>query len=782
MKSRLLLFCFMLCFLKVSAQKKIKINYQSKSLVAVLSDLEQNFYIKFSYSTEIVDKQHISLKSDQASLQDVFSAIENQTNIYIVKETERYYFLKKQQPNLSPIQLLDEVVIKEYLTTGISKKKDGTIKFEPQKLGILPGLTEPDVLQSLQLLPGVQSPLESAAGLYINGGTPDQNLVLWDGIRMYHSGHFFGMISAFNPYITNSISYAINGVKSKYGNSVSGVIDITSHNDVPEDTEGGFGFNMTHADAFVKVPVNKQFSVMASVRRSFTDDVKTNTFKNLSKRVFQNTKITEGNKVFTDDEFTLTKDRFYFFDATLKVIYKPSSKDEIIVSSLFTENKLNYAFTIQEFDEKSTDKLDLSNRGISATWKHEYSANFFHEIRAYYSKFKIDYLGTNDYPDGGFNRTIKFNDINDKGIFFNSEWIINSDNILNFGYQFATNTAKYNLSYDSDIADNENFEEFDDKTNNSHAWYAECNASKFKNIDISLGLRTEYISLLNKFYLEPRILTQFQVTPFFKTKLSLEQRRQNISQIIEFNTQDFGLENSIWVLAEPDFVPLQKSNVLSFGANFKKNSWEIDASFYTRNTEGLTTLKQGFESENQEFFDQGESEISGVDVLVKKKINGYRTWLSYSTMRKKFKFYTINNGKRFNGNFHIAHQFYWAQSYDFNNFNISLGWQFRTGIPYTKGIGLDVDNTILFGAINAHRLPNYHRLDFSSTFKFTVSKQKKYKGKLGLSVINLYNRKSVLGRDYKVRLSSAGNEDYFLQEVEKSALGITPNVVFRLEF
>ncbi len=108
---------------------------------------------------------------------------------------------------------LEEVLISDYITQGISKKQNGAIEVAPKKLGILPGLIEPDVLLSLQLLPGIQSSSETASGLQIRGSSPDQNLVLFDGIKMYQSGHFFGLISSFNPYVTKKISLYRNGTK-----------------------------------------------------------------------------------------------------------------------------------------------------------------------------------------------------------------------------------------------------------------------------------------------------------------------------------------------------------------------------------------------------------------------------------------------------------------------------------------------------------------------------------------------------------------------------------------
>jgi hypothetical protein len=36
-----------------------------------------------------------------------------------------------------------------------------------------------------------ESTNESIANINVRGGTNDQNLMLWDNIKMYHSGHFW---------------------------------------------------------------------------------------------------------------------------------------------------------------------------------------------------------------------------------------------------------------------------------------------------------------------------------------------------------------------------------------------------------------------------------------------------------------------------------------------------------------------------------------------------------------------------------------------------------------
>ena len=95
---------------------------------------------------------------------------------------------------------LDEVVINTDSRQQIIKMNENVsqISLSPKRLASIPNLGEKDIFRALQLLPGVSGTNESSAGLYVRGGTPDQNLVLLDGFTVYHVDHFYGFFSAFN--------------------------------------------------------------------------------------------------------------------------------------------------------------------------------------------------------------------------------------------------------------------------------------------------------------------------------------------------------------------------------------------------------------------------------------------------------------------------------------------------------------------------------------------------------------------------------------------------------
>ncbi|MEM6718218.1 MAG: carboxypeptidase-like regulatory domain-containing protein [Bacteroidota bacterium] len=684
---------------------------------------------------------------------------------------------------------LETVLLKNYLTSGIDKNSNGNISLSPSQLGILPGLTEPDVLQSIQLLPGIQSPNETASGLFIRGGTPDQNLILWDGIKMYHSGHFFGLISAFNPYVIEEVSVYKSGTETRYGDRISGVIDIQTDTKVPEKLSGGFGFNMTHGDAYLKIPIGKNFGVTVSARRAFTDLVETFTYNNFSDRVFQNTNITESTEI-TENVFSETENNFFFTDYTIKLIGKLSDKDEIMISNLRTKNELDFMSEIAAFEETSRDQLSIQNTGFSGFWKRQWNANFSHTFDAYYSRFDFDYLG--DFRGNIVDITEqdqKRNRIKDIGFSFNTDWKLNDKNSIQSGYQFSSNDAAFGFSGFTDAPNSiSRYDVGEESINNSHAFFTSYKFNTKNEFIVNAGLRVNYFSTTETAFFEPRLYVEKKLNKSFSVNFSGEIKHQAVSQILEFNTLNFGLENQVWAIANGEDFPVLKSRQLSTGVVFSNSGWRVDLDTYYKNITGLTSFNRSFGNTSVlETFTEGNSTIYGVDVLIEKQFDNYKTWMGYSYTDNDFEFSRINNGLTFPGNYDIRHYFRWAHTYTLNNFEFSLGWNYRTGTPYTPVTSETQANGDLFvfiGDTNSTRIPDYHRLDFSGTYTFDFDKKNGWKGKIGFSLLNIYDRQNLLERYYEIRpfLNQDNNIQFRLETVDKFSLGLTPNLLFRVDF
>ncbi|WP_188112199.1 carboxypeptidase-like regulatory domain-containing protein [Aquimarina sp. RZ0] len=690
---------------------------------------------------------------------------------------------------------LEEVLIEEYVTSGISREEvTGAININPDKLGILPRLIEPDVLQTIQFLPGVQSPTETASGIHIRGGTPDQNLVLWDGIKMYSTGHFFDLLSVFNPYITENVKLFRSSTEARYGNHIAGVIDITSKNDVPNNFGGGFGFNMTNIDAYLEVPISKNFGVIISGRRSFTDVLKTPTFESYSERSFQSIQFTQDDQQF-NPETVKSKNNFYFMDLTLKAIANFSDDEKLTVSSIFTNNTLMHKLDVLNisvldeppFDKNQKNDLEYRNEGLSMDWSKNYNANFYLSTKAYFSHYNFDYFGTREFTqlrenDSIFisNYTIQKNRIKDLGASFHSSWKVTPSHSIHSGYEFSTTDVLYTSGFfdETPFIDNDH--------NITHAFYGEYRFNYNNKFYLNTGVRGNYFSIADEIFWEPRISAQFRLLKNLKSKASFERKNQVMSQVFNFLETDFNLENQIWLLSGSDATSILSSNQISSGLIYNQNDWYVDIEGYYKTTKGLTSFSNGFNDSLISIY-QGEAEILGLDVLIKKRFNNYRTWVGYSLTDQTFRFPDINNGNSFPGNFDISHYLSWVHSYQQKNFEFSLGWNIRTGRPYTPATGItETEDFILidYQGTNSKRLETYHRLDFSASYSFALSKNKQWNSQINFSLFNLYNRKNILNRTYDISLETGNTpeESIFLLETDTFSSGITPNLSFRINF
>ena len=165
---------------------------------------------------------------------------------------------------------LEEVVISLDSGGEIMKmnKNVSQISLSPKKLATIPNLGEKDIFRALQLLPGVSGTNESSSGLYIRGGTPDQNLVLLDGFTVYHVDHFYGFFSAFNSDVIKDIQLFKGGFPAEYGGRISSVMDLTGKTGNSNKFSLSGSLSLLSANATVEIPVGKKANLLISGRRS----------------------------------------------------------------------------------------------------------------------------------------------------------------------------------------------------------------------------------------------------------------------------------------------------------------------------------------------------------------------------------------------------------------------------------------------------------------------------------------------------------------------------------
>ena len=144
------------------------------------------------------------------------------------------------------------------------------ITLAPAQVAVLPSLGERDIFRAFQLLPGVSGSNETSSGLYVRGGTPDQNRIEYDGFRVYEVDHLFGYFSAFNMDAVESVELTKGGFEAKHGGVLSSVMQIAGKSGGLERTGASVGGSLLSFNGSVETPFfNNTGSAFLAVRRSF---------------------------------------------------------------------------------------------------------------------------------------------------------------------------------------------------------------------------------------------------------------------------------------------------------------------------------------------------------------------------------------------------------------------------------------------------------------------------------------------------------------------------------
>ncbi|OMQ08197.1 TonB-dependent receptor [[Flexibacter] sp. ATCC 35103] len=671
------------------------------------------------------------------------------------------------EPKITELQ---EIKASAILASGISKNTDGSLEIKPKKFGILPGLIEPDALQTMQQIPGVNSLDESVSSINVRGGTHDQNLFLWNGIRMFQTGHFFGLISVFNPNLAHTISIYKNGSSAFYGESVSSVVAISSTPETSEKNSYSAGINMINADVYGKYNLSKKSYIEISARKSITDFLETPTYKEYFDKVFQNTTITDFSQ--TQNVDYRSDKKFGFYDATLKYAQKIGNKDQIVLDLITIKDNLEVfqSATAYTIIRSENNVLRQQNYGGNLSWKRNWNPYNTTKVNIYNSSYELLANQKNTYEN---QLVIQENTVDNNGFNLENNHVINSKFSFNDGYQY-NEMGITNL----ELVQNPDFYRKAKDVLRTHALILEGKYNDTLSITyFKVGTRINYIEKFKKFIVEPRIQFNHGISKSLSLELLGELKSQNSQQIIDLQKDYFGIEKRRWIISDNSTIPIQRSKQLSLNLFYKKNDWLLDIENFYKKVTGITTSSQGFQNQLEFVKTTGDYEIWGAEMLVQKKMNHFLTWLSYTYNHNNYHFPNYEFPV-FPNNFELMHSVSWAGIYEKNNFKIALGTKWTSGRPKTSPdiSQIDLNNPVLvYNKPNSNNLHVFSQVNISSTYKWETENGIQYK--LGISILNILNRKNEISEHYRV--STITNS---IEEVETFALQRTPNMSFRVSF
>lgn len=721
----------------------------------VISD--ENGYFEFLNPGEqsLLSISHLSYKGVQYLVRALNH--ESCTPLYLVPKVEQ----------------ITEIIVRNYLTKGIQKTSNGSYEIDYNKFDILPGLIEPDVLQTLQALPGIQSVDESVSDINIRGGSNHENLLLWDGMKMYQSGHFFGLISAFNPYLTRSATLIKNGTNANLSEGVSGTILMNTEGQLTEKIKTEVGLNLINADVFLDMPIGEKSSIQLSGRKSINNLVETPTYKQYFDKVFQNTELLQDseNVIKSDDEFS-------FFDINVRWLYEITPYDKIRVNFLLFDNNLFFLENAVVSDEEASKESSATQKNLAGgiAYNRIWNDWFSTDLQVYSTKYNLESVNHDLIND---QRLLQENEVFEEAIKLDSEYKLTDLISLFNGYHYQETGVTNIQDVDDPLYRKEVKQVIRSHGLSSQLGYISENL----NTNFRIGLRFNYLEKFGSFRLEPRASFSHRFLEHFTIQLLGEMKHQTTSQIIDFQEDFLGIENRRWILSnngkydedEGEYnIPIVESIQASAGLFYSNKGWLVSAEGYYKIVDGITTKSQGFQNQYQYVNAIGNYRVYGSDFLIRKRLKRFNTWVSYSFTDNQYLFEDIEE-KEFPNNLDIRHTVNFATNYSIKNFDVSAGLNWHSGKPTTKPIEGDeiVDGRINYEAANSSRLEDYMRVDVSTQYQFNLSD--KVKASAGVSVWNVFNQLNYTNSYYKI-------VDGEVSEVVQKSLGITPNASFRVSF
>ena len=622
---------------------------------------------------------------------------------------------------LSPV-----IVSNNNENTSMNQDGGNTITLKGKQITeISPLFGEADVFRTLQLLPGVQSVGEGTPGLYVRGGSPDQNLVLLDGVQLYNPVHIFGFYSIFNPGIVSNVTLSKGPFAAKHGGRLSSVIDIVTKDGSNQKIKGEAMLGIMGSRLLIEGPIgkSKKTTFLASARRSHIDFL-------LSP--FVDATLSTQNAGFLS--------AYYFYDLNAKVVHRFNKNSKLILNFYNGQDKvsLNNTFKLdnpqRQIQEKDFQNFTWGNTAVSAKWQQIISAKSILRVSSWYSSYNFGNGSEYSFLETvGSNTTLNFFDyefksnIQDIGsrvdldYFVFKKWAINiGAHTINHSFQPGVTTLTSNLP-------NLEPEKTVNKSNNGleSAFYFDNQFKMGRNTVLNVGAHFSVFSVenTNYFSFQPR----FSLVRYLTKKLTLSAGYSKMQQFMHLLTNStIGIPSDLWILSSENIAP-QTNNQWNLSLHYKKKSFVAGIDAFSKRMENVLEYRDGANylktnSNWEEKIVSGIGNSNGIEFYVEKTWGRFTGWAGYCLSKSTRQFEEINNGEPFLFRYDRRHDVSSTASYNINKHSvISINYVFATGTPITlpeqiySGISSTqpVVDIYLPGKRNDFIMPNYHRMDIN---------------------------------------------------------------------
>ena len=236
------------------------------------------------------------------------------------------------------------------------------------------------------------------------------------------------------------------------------------------------------------------------------------------------------------------------------------------------------------------------------------------------------------------------------------------------------------------------------------------------------------------------------------------QYSQVVNRITRENVQQGDRE--FWVLSDGEIIPYGRATHYILGLSYETSEFLFDIEAFYKDLSGLSEFALRFTPTEEEldysrFFYNGTGIAKGLEFLLQKKYGMWHGWLSYTLSQVEYTFPELEDDP-YPALQDVPHEFKVVNSFDLKRWTFSGTWIYATGRPHTEPVGTEeevilggnrVIERVVLGTKNGARLPAYHRLDLSASYRFPLAGTTSI---LGASIFNVYNRDNVWYKEFDV--------------------------------
>lgn len=708
------------------------------------------------------------------------------------------YELNLKEDLKMDIELASGVAIQEAIVTGESFNRiEDQVQMSKMEIPMdqvrrLPAIGgEVDLLKSLQLLPGVQSGGEGTSGLYVRGGSPDQNLIVLDGVPLYSVSHLFGFFSVFNADAVKQMSITKGGFPARYGGRLSSVLEVNMKDGNMREYQGTANVSILASKFTIEGPIVKdKASFMLSGRRTYLDL--------LLKPI--------NNSINSNDPEVRTSPRYFFYDLNGKINWKIGTRDRVFLSIF--NGKDDFGLASSESGGSSTSSfdfgLDWKNQVLAARWNHEWNSKLFSNLTLTRSEYNfntgIQFSETDNNLDSAASSfaSLYRSGIVDYALRMDFNNAISNKHYLRYGGNFTL--RQFNPGATTWQIQDAGIPEIDTTFGSSELQsveqflYLEDEVQISERVKANFGIHATALRVNGTYFpsLQPRAALNWKLKDGSALKFSFAQMQQFVHLL---TNEGLSLPTDLWVPATDEVTPQLSTQ---YAAGWAKTFGEIEVSIegYYKIMDGLISYREGASFGNatngrwENQVTQGQGNAYGLEWLFQKKIGRTTGWIGYTVSWANRQFDVINSGDWFPYTYDRRHDASVVFMHRFSDrIDFSATWVYGTGRALTLPESTFrtflpssfTTNSSEFNQLevevpsekNAYRTSPYHRADVS----LTLTKEKKtYTRSLIFSVYNIYNNLnpffSLVEED----------TDGSLSIVEYGIFPIIPSIAWRAEF